>query len=108
MIRILENVENSNTNNINENDIEKYLDITLAGLNDNINYQSVDTSEFPYVTVEYYFFDEDQSEDIYLGTWDFDFDLLKNMSENDRIMYLDTISAEVDAAAVDFIDDVEN
>ena len=114
MIRIVEEIENDKElklkDDVNssqlDNQINDYLGITLAGLNDNIYFTSIDTSDYPYITFEYYV--NDKGEDIYLGSWDFNIDDLNNMSDNERINYLDNISAEVMASASNFIEDVED
>lgn len=124
MIRVLEDINNKPFNiELKENDdknlytdksmeteVNDCLGITLAGLNDNIYFNNVDMSEYPYVTVEYYVKDQDDDtyDDIYLGTWDFDFDEINAMSEIDKVKYLDNISSEVDAAASDYISESEN
>lgn len=124
MIRVLEDINNKHFNiELKENDdkklytdksmeteVDNYLGITLAGLNDDIYFTNVDLSEYPFVTAEYYVKDQDDNtyDDIYLGTWDFDFDEINAMSETDKVKYLDNISSEVDAAASDYISESEN
>lgn len=124
MIRVLEDINNKHFNiELKENDdkklytdksmeteVDNYLGITLAGLNDDIYFTNVDLSEYPFVIAEYYVKDQDDNtyDDIYLGTWDFDFDEINAMSETDKVKYLDNISSEVDAAASDYISESEN
>lgn len=124
MIRVLEDINNKHfnielkesddkklyTDKSMETEIDNCLGITLAGLNDDIYFTNVDSSEYPFVTAEYYVKDQDDDtyDDIYLGTWDFDFDEINAMSETDKVKYLDNISSEVDAAASDYISESEN
>lgn len=125
MIRVLEDINNKQFNielkehnndtklhndRSMETEVDDCLGITLAGLNDDIYFTNVDSSEYPFVTAEYYVKDQnnDTYDDIYLGTWDFDFDKIKAMSKIDKIKYLDNISSEVDAAASDYVSEFEN
>lgn len=124
MIRVLEDINDKHfnielkesddkklyTDKSMETEVDNCLGITLAGLNDDIYFTNVDSSEYPFVTAEYYVKDQDDDtyDDIYLGTWDFDFDEINAMSETDKVKYLDNISSEVDAAASDYISESEN
>lgn len=124
MIRVLEDINDKHfnielkesddkklyTDKSMETEVDNCLGVTLAGLNDDIYFTNVDSSEYPFVTAEYYVKDQDDDpyDDIYLGTWDFDFDEINAMSEIDKVKYLDNISSEVDAAASDYISESEN
>lgn len=108
MIRIIESIS-SNQNKmklklkendsieVDENLIDDWLNITLAGLDDNIIYDNVDLSTPSMITFEYYYNIGDMNP-IYLGQWDINYEDMINMSEKERINLLDNISAEVEAA----------
>ena len=96
MIRIIESISSNqnkmklklkenNSIEVDENLIDDWLNITLAGLDDNIIYDNVDLSTPSMITFEYYYNIED----------------MINMSEKERINLLDNISAEVEASASD-------
>ena len=111
MIRIIESISNdqnkmklklkeNNSIEIDENLIDDWLNITLAGLDDNIIYDNVDLSTPSMITFEYYYNIGDMNP-IYLGQWDINYEDMINMSEKERINLLDNISAEVEASASD-------
>ena len=108
MIRIIESISSDQNKmklklkendsiEVDENLIDDWLNITLAGLDDNIIYDNVDLSTPSMITFEYYYNIGDMNP-IYLGQWDINYEDMINMSEKERINLLDNISAEVEAA----------
>lgn len=101
MIRVIETLDN-NKESI-DNIIEEWLNTTLAGLDDNITYDNVDTTDPTYITFSYYY--ETDNDKIYLGEWDINYEDMINISDNEVINILNNISAEVDAVASTVIDE---
>lgn len=106
MIKILEDInalkETVESTKVNEQILNDWLGITLAGLDDNIVFDDIDYTDPNYITVKYYY--KDGNDSMYLGEWNIDYNEMINMSDVDRVKILDNISAEVEASASDIVD----